>query len=193
MSVSVLVRTLSAAALIGCVAFQSAAHALPIGDFSWSEHNEAECEAGLCGAYFSVANFSDASFPPVGGSFLDVFVDLQTDAGPSSLSLGSEIVTGASSQSIEDLFGLSILSATLRFTFAAAPGSFQLLDFDGNAVAGLTAPGSLLIDFTAHESVPEPATALLFAAGLLAASLGRKARQHPPATSRTKSAPAFET
>ena len=164
MSVSMLVR--AAAALIGGLALQPAAHAIPIGDFSWSEHNEAECEAGLCGAYFSVANFSDASF-------FDIFVDVQTDTVLSSLSLG-EVASGAASQSIDDLFGLSILSATLRLTFA-------------------TAPGSLLIDFSAPTSVPEPPTALLFAAGLLALGLGRKARQHTPATSRMKSAPALET
>lgn len=183
MSVSMLVR--AAAALIGGLALQPAAHAIPIGDFSWSEHNEAECEAGLCGAYFSVANFSDASF-------FDIFVDVQTDTVLSSLSLG-EVASGAASQSIDDLFGLSILSATLRLTFATAPGSIQLLDFDGNPVAGLTAPGSLLIDFSAATSVPEPPTALLFAAGLLALGLGRKARQHTPATSRMKSPPALET
>ena len=144
MSVSILVR--AAAALIGGLALQPAAHAIPIGDFSWSEHNEAECEAGLCGAYFSVANFSDASF-------FDIFVDVQTDTVLSSLSLG-EVSSGAASQSIDDLFGLSILAATLRLTFATAPGSIQLLDFDGNPVAGLTAPGSLLIDFSAATSVP---------------------------------------
>ena len=181
MSVSTLVR--AAAALIGGLALQPAAHAIPIGDFSWNEHNEAECEAGLCGAYFSVANFSDASF-------FDIFVDVQTDTVLSSLSLG-EVASGAASQSIDDLFGLSLLSATLRLTFAAGP--IQLLDFDGNPVAGLTAPGSLLIDFSAATSVPEPPTALLFAVGLLALGLGRKARQHTPATSRMKSPPAFET
>lgn len=181
MSVSMLVRT--AAALIGALALQPVARAIPIGDFSWSEHNESECEAGLCGPYFSVTNFSDMSF-------LDVFVDLETDTVLASLSLG-EIAAGAASQSIDDLLGLSIFSASLRLTFAA-PGSFQLLDFDGNPVAALTAPGALLIDFTAAESVPEPATAFLFATGLLAAGLGRKARQHTT-TSRMKSAPAVET
>lgn len=185
MSAALLVRTLSAAALIGGLAFQPVASAVPIGDFSWGEHTEDECATGLCGSFFSVVNFSDVSFPPLGGTFGDVFVDLETTVGPSSLGLG-EIVVGGSSQSLEDLFDLSILSAALSLTFSAAPGSFQLLDLDGNAVAGLTAPGSLLIDYTVDASVPEPATLLLFTAGLLGLGLGRRARQHTPATSRMK-------
>ena len=167
-------RALSVAVVIGGFAIQTAARAIPIGDFSWNEHTEEECAASLCGAFFSVGNFSndpDLSLGVLGGSFFDVFVDLQTDAGLSSLSLGGEIAAGNSSQSIEDLFGLDVLSAGLRLTFRVPtlPGSVRLLDFDGNAVAALTAPGSLLIDYVIDEivTVPEPSTLLLFAGGLI--------------------------
>ena len=49
------------------------------------------------------------------------------------------------------------------------PGSIQLLDEFGNEVTGLTAPGSLLIDYVASEPpapVPEPSTLLLLIGGL---------------------------
>jgi len=176
---------LCVASLIGGLALQPAARAIPIGDFSWNEHTDDECVAGLCGAFFSIGNFSDASFPPLGASFFDVFVDLDTG---SSLSLGGEIAAGTSSQSTDDLFGLSIFSAVARLTFAVPTqsGLIQFLDLDGNAVFGLTAPGALLIDYRIDDAVPvsEPSPLLLFVAGLIGVGLVRKARQHVPATSR---------
>jgi len=177
-------RTLSVALVIGALAIQTAARAIPIGDFTWSEHTEDECAAGLCGAFFSVANFSndpDLSLGALGESFFDVFVDLQTDAGTPSVLVGGEIASGNSSQSIDDLFGLTVLSARLRLTFTVPtlPGSLRLLDLDGIAVAGLIVPGSLLIDYAIDDvvPVPEPPALLLLAGGLIGIAAGRRAQQ----------------
>ena len=188
-----LARTISVAALVGGLAIQSAAHAIPIGDFSWSEPGD-ECEI-FCGALFSVGNLSDQdlSLGLLGGSFFDVLVDLQTDVGLMSLSLGAEIAAGGSGQSFDDLSGLAILSAGLRLTFAVPtlPGSVRLLDMDGNVVTGLTAPGLLLIDYAIDEvvtPVPEPSTLLMLAGGLIGIAVGRRARQRTatPEKSRMK-------
>ncbi len=150
-------RFLCVAALISSFAIQTTARAVPIGVFSWDEHGEAECEAGLCGSVFSVGNFSTLEDPLfglglLGGSFFDVFVDLQTDAGSRSLLLG-DVIAPDSFQSIEDLSSLTILSAGLRLTFAvpSLPGSVRLLDEIGNVAAGLTTSGSLLIDYAIDE------------------------------------------
>jgi hypothetical protein len=183
---------MSVIALLGSLAIQSA-HATPIGDFSWVENTEEECV--FCGALFSVGNFSsdpDLSLGLLGDSFFDVFVDLETGGGSQSLSLGAEIAPFNSGQSIEDLFGQLIASAGLRLTFAVPtlPGSVRLLDADGNVVLGLTAPGSLLIDYVVDEivvPVPEPSTLLLLVGGLIGIAVGR-ARQGNATlqTSRTK-------
>jgi hypothetical protein len=190
---------LGVAAFAGGLAIQTAAQAIPIGDFSWSEHTEDECAADLCGVFFSVGNFSSLDDPSLGlgllgGSFFDVFVELQTGDGPRSLSLGSEIPSFDSRQSFEDLSALTVLSAGLRLAFVVPtlPGSVRLLDADGNVVAGLTAPGFLTIDYAIDEvvpvPVPEPSALLLLAGGLIGMAVGRRARRQnaTPETSRMK-------
>jgi hypothetical protein len=192
-SASAFVRSLAATAIIGGFAIQTPAHAIPIGVFSWDEHPAAECEAGLCGPVFSVGNFSTLDDPlglgALGGSFLDVFVDLQAGADSRSLSLGA-VIDPDSLQSTEDLSGLAILSAGLRLTFAVPglPGSVRLLDALDNVVAGLTGPGAVLIDYRIDEvvTVPEPSTLLLLAGGLIGMAVGRRAHHSKTPTSRMK-------
>ena len=175
-------RAAVAAVLAGGLLAHSQAHAIPIGNFSWDE--PAECEL-FCGPTFSVGNFStDFDLGPLGDSFFGVVVNLATNAGPLDLLLG-DIDPGASSQSIEDLFGVVVTSAglTLRFAVPSLPGLVQLLDQDGNVTTALTAPGSLLIDYALQvvEPVPvaEPSTLLLLAGGLIAAAARRRtARKH---------------
>ena len=175
-------RCLPAVALVGALLAHAPANAIPIGDFSWGEHTPAECDTGLCGAFFSVDNFSTdptISLGLLGDSFFNVLVNLQTDTGPQSLLLG-DIVPGGSSQSIDDLFNAIISSAALTFTFGLPQiaGSIHLLDDTGAIVAALTGPGLLLIDYTAPSttSVSEPSTLLLFAGGLLGFFRQRKRR-----------------
>ena len=156
------------------------AHATAIGVFSWSEYTQEECGAGLCGAFFSVGNFStdpDFSLGALGDTFFDVSVGLQTDGGPMSLLLG-DIAPGDSSQSIDDLSGTTIATAALTLAFGL-PGSIQLLDELGNEVTALMAPGSLLIDYAASAPpapIPEPSTLLLLIGGLSALAHARRAR-----------------
>jgi hypothetical protein len=150
------------------------AHATAIGVFSWSEYTQEQCDVGLCGAFFSVDNFStdpDFSLGAQGDTFLDVSIGLQTDGGPMSLLLG-DIAPGDSRQSIDDLSGSTITAAALTLVFGL-PGSIQLLDEFGNEVTGLTAPGSLLIDYA---TVPEPSTLLLLIGGLSMLAHARRAR-----------------
>lgn len=179
------------AGLLCCLIIHTTANAIPIGDFNWSEHSSDECDAGLCGAVFFVDNFSndpDISLGSAGDSFFNVTVNLQTANGPLSLSLG-DIATGSSSQSIDDLSGQDIASAALTLTFGspALPGTLQLLDADGNVQTGLTADGSLLIDYLSGSgtggggsgggtSVPEPPPALLLAIGVIGLAFFRKNR-----------------
>lgn len=164
-------RALPAAALLGSLLLQAAANAIPIGDFNWSEYSQDECAVGLCGAFFSVDNFSTdpgLSLGVLGDTFYGVSVNLQTDGGPLSLLLG-DIAPGSSSQSIDDLFGAIISSAALTLTFGLPqlPGSIQFLDQAGGIVSALTGPGSVLIDYTAPiTQVPESSTLLLVAVGL---------------------------
>jgi hypothetical protein len=188
------VSSISVAVLVGGLAIQTAAQAIPIGDFNWTVHSDEECldGAGLCGPLFSVGNFSTESFALglLGASFFDVFVDLEADGSP-SLSLGLEIGPGASGQSIDPLAGLDILSAGLRLTFApGVPGFIRLLDPEDNVVAGLTAPGSLLIDYVIREvvvPVPEPSTLLLLMSGVMGIALRRKIQDRNALShSRTK-------
>jgi hypothetical protein len=179
-------RCLPAVALVGALLSHAPANAIPIGDFSWNVHNEDECGTGLCGAFFSVGNFStdpDFSLGLLGDSFFGVSVNLQTGTGPRSLVL-DDTAPGGSSQSIDDLFGAIISSAALTFTFGLPqlPGSIQLLDEAGGIVTALTGPGSLLIDYTAAvvepppTSVPEPSTLLLLVGGLVGFAGLRKSR-----------------
>lgn len=183
---------ISVGSLLAGLAIQTAAHAIPIGDFSWSEQADPECTAGLCGPFFTVGNFSadaDLSLGPLGGSFLSVFVDLETSIGAVIESLG-DIVAGSSIQSVDSLADLTVSFAALRLTFAvpSLPGSVRLLDEAGNVVAGLTAPGSLLIDYDevlpppppppGPVPVPEPSPVLLLlTGGLLGIALARRAAQ----------------
>lgn len=151
--------------------------ALPIGTFNWNEHSTEDCDLfSLCGAYFSVENFSDDPINSLGApgeNFADVFVDLATDLGLQSLALG-DIAPGSSSQSIDDLSGTIISSASLRLSFGLA-GVLS--------VAGLSAPGSELIDFVADDAddgsveAPEPPVAALMVLGLLGIAASRKSRQ----------------
>jgi len=163
-----------------CLLFSTPAYATAIGVFNWSEYTQEECDAGLCGAFFFVGNFStdpDISLGALGDTFFNVSVGLQTDGGPRSLLLG-DIAPGESSQSIDDLFGTTIATAGLTLTFGL-PGSIQLLDEFGNGVTGLTAPGSLLIDYAAPEPpapVPEPSTLLLLIGGLSVLPHARRSR-----------------
>ena len=160
-------------ALLGWLLISTPAHATPIGDFNWSEYTQEQCDAGLCGAFFFVGNFSDISLGALGDTFFDVSVGLQTNGGPMSLPLG-DIAPGNSSQSIDDLSGTTIATAALTLTFGL-PGSIQLLDEFGNEVTELTAPGSLLIDYAASP-VPEPSTLLLLVGGLSVLARARWAR-----------------
>ena len=161
------------------------AHATPIGSFNWSEYTQEQCDVGLCGAFFFVGNFStdpDISLGALGDTFFNVSVDLQTGGGPLSLLLG-DIAPGNSSQSIEDLFATTITAAALTFSFGL-PGTIQLLDEFGNGVTALTAPGSLLIDYSASvppTPTPEPSTLLLLIGGLSALAHARRTRPKRPA------------
>ena len=173
-------RTLPVVALLVCSLVHAPANAIPIGGFSWNEHTSDECEAALCGAFFSVDNFStdpDFSLGDLGNSFFDVLVNLQTDTGLQSLVLG-DILAGGSSQSIDDLFGAIIQSAGLTFAFGnpALAGSIRLLDEAGELVTALTGPGSVLIDYTAPVvQVAEPSVLLLLVGGLVGLARRRKA------------------
>src|SRR5262245_49961277 len=174
-------RLVSSVALLGCLLINTTAHAIPIGAFNWGEHTQDECGVGLCGAFFFVNNFStdpEISLGALGDTFFNVSVGLQTDGGPLSLLLG-DIAPGNSSQSIDDLFGTTIETAALTLTFGLPqlPGSIQLLDERGNVVTGLTAPGSLLIDYAAP--VPEPSTLLLLFGGLSVLAYARWTRPKP--------------
>jgi hypothetical protein len=97
-----------------------------------------------------------------------------------------DIAPGNSSQSIDDLFGATVATAgvTLTFGLPTLPGFIHLLDSDGNIVAALTAPGSLVIDYVADSvaPVPEPSGLLLFGSALLAVVLRRRTlrRNHSP-------------
>jgi len=181
-------RLMSSVVLLGCLLISTTAHAIPIGAFSWSEHTETECIVGLCGPFFFVNNFStdpDISLGPLGDSFLNVSVGLQTGGGPQSLFLG-DIDPGNSSQSIDDLSGTTVATATVALTFGLPqrPGSIQLLDESGNVVTALTAPGSLVIDFVAPitppTAVPEPTTLLLLLGALPVLAYARWARSKRP-------------
>lgn len=156
------------------------AHATAIGAFNWIEYTQEQCDVGLCGAFFFVHNFStdpDISLGALGDTFFNVSVGLQTEEGPMDLLLG-DIAPGDSSQSFDDLSGTTIATAALTLVFGL-PGSIQLLDESGNEVTGLTAPGSLVIDYAPSEppaSVPEPSTLLLLIGGLSVLAPARWAR-----------------
>lgn len=178
-------RVLSGAIFVGSLLVGAVAQAatIPIGAFNWSEYTPDECVVGLCGPFFFVSNFSTdpaLSLGPLGASFFDVSVDLQTDSGSQSLSLG-DIDPGNSSQSIDDLFGTTITTAALSLTFGMPlrPGSIQLLDEFGSVVAALTAPGSLQIaysDLAPNAEVPEPSTWLHWLGGFSVLAYARRAR-----------------
>jgi hypothetical protein len=154
------------------------AQATAIGSFSWSEYSQADCDVGLCGAFFSVTNASadPDSLGALGDTFFSVSVDLQTDGEPMSLFLG-DIAPGNSSQSFDDLSATAIAAASLTLIFGP-PGSIQLLDEFGSQVTALTAPGSLMIDYVASgpAPVPEPSTLLLLIGGLSVLAYAQWAR-----------------
>jgi hypothetical protein len=174
----------SVISLVSLLLVPVAAHAVPVGEFSWNEYSQDDCDLLLlCGPFFSVGNGSnnpEASLGPLGAAFVDVFVDLETGGGLQSFSLG-EIAPGDSRQTIEDLLGVQILSAGLRLTFGVPelPGLIRLVDQDRNPVTALTTAGLLSIDYTAPEepvSVPEPSTLLLLGSGFAGIALWRKTR-----------------
>ncbi len=191
MLASPFVRALSVAAIVGGLAFQPAALAIPIGEFAWNEYNDTDCDLfGLCGQHFAVSNFSELTLgSDQGATFFDVFVDLDT-ADPVSLELGNIAPDGSSSQSTEDLSRFLFSFAQLRVTFVSTlPGSLQFLSPDGGIVTGLASLGSLLvIDYAVDDvtPVPEPATFLLLVGGLAGVALARKARDGAPEKSRMK-------
>jgi len=157
-----------------CLLNSTPAHATGIGVFNWNEYTQQQCDdVGFCGAYFFVGNFSTDpdSLGALGEPFSDVSVGLQTGSGPMTLLLG-DIDPGTSSQSFVDLSGTTISAAALTLSFGL-PGSIQLLDEFGNEVTALTAPGSLLIDYT---PVPEPSTLFLLIGGFSVLAYARWAR-----------------
>jgi len=185
------VRALSVAAVVGGFAFQPTALAIPIGEFTWNDYSETDCDDfGFCGQYFAVSNFSELTLgSEQGATFFDVFVGLDT-ASPMSLSLGDITGDGASSQSTDSLSDLFFSFAGLRLTFVSTlPGSLQFLSPEGSIVTGLTGLGSLLvIDYAVDDvvSVPEPSTLLLLLGGLAGIAFARKAREGAPEKSRMK-------
>jgi len=177
----------STVAFLGCLLIHTNAGAIPIGDFNWSEHTDSECDSGLCGAFFSVDNFSDDpdfSLGPPGASFFNVSVDLLTSGGVLLAPLVLGDIDPGAGQSIDDLSGAALASAALTFTFGL-PGSIQLLDEAGNVVTSLTGPGSALIDYTAAAVVvPEPSTLLCFVGGLVALAYERRIKRRNRASGR---------
>jgi hypothetical protein len=150
------------------------AQAIPIGDFSWDDD-----PFGLFGPSFRVTNFS-SDLPGFSGSFLDVFVDLDTDLGLQEIAIlfddGLPIIpAGAGAQSTDDLGALTINGASLRLIFEHGPV----------VVADLTPDvRSTIIDFAPPPDstlVPEPSTIGMVAIGLFTLwtlGIGRRARGH---------------
>lgn len=143
------------------------ASALPIGDFSWDDD-----EVGLFGPFFTVANFSDVT--GFSGSFFDMSVDLDTDAGLQEIPIlfedGSSIIpAGGAAQSTDDLSLYTINTATLRLRFEHGAVVVAELNPDFR---------STTIDFTPPDpvSVPEPSPIGIVALGLTALWLLRTTR-----------------
>jgi PEP-CTERM motif-containing protein len=146
----------ASAALLMSLAIAAPADAAPIGIFSWDGDD-------FFGPTFSVENFADS-----GGSFFGVIVQLALADGTASALLLGDLAPGTSLQSTDDLFGLDIASADLRFAFEL-PGVVQ--------VASLLAFGdSELVDYQPVAApVPDPSTLLLVSIG--AASVAWRSRR----------------
>ncbi len=139
--------------------------ALPIGDFSWDVD-----EFGLFGPFFTVTNFS-SDLPGFSGSFLDVFVDLDTDLGLQEIPILFEdglsiIPAGGAAQSTDDLSAFTINNASLRLIFEHGPVVVAELSPEFRSTVIDFAPPPLPPPDSA--SVPEPSTFGMVALGLLA-------------------------
>ncbi|HXH05310.1 MAG TPA: PEP-CTERM sorting domain-containing protein [Vicinamibacterales bacterium] len=162
-----LLRLLAAAALVLAVSKPAAAEPLTIGAFSFIDDI-------LFGPVFQVENLSHLVASelgiPSGVTFEDVVVDVETDGGPFSFSIGP-IAPGGSAQTAQpDLLGLTILSGTLLLV------TNPLLT---TSVDALVAPadGESNPITTTVTAVPEPGTLLLLGGGLATAALARRRRR----------------
>jgi hypothetical protein len=136
--------------------FSSLCHASTIGVFGWNDDE-------TFGPIFSVENFSsdpNLSLGPPGTLFSNVAVTLVTDQGNQSFELGS-IDPGTSRQTIDDLSGFVITSASLDFD----------LTISGTLITPIltSANTSVLIDFTPFtppSPVPIPSSFFLMGSAL---------------------------
>jgi hypothetical protein len=149
-----LIAVVGVVLFVGCAI--SPAAALPIGMFSWEQFED-------IGPVFTVMNFS-------GAEFRGLVIELETEVDPYTLLLG-DLISDTSIQTQDDLSGLQIQSAALSFDFdppgvvaypiVFAPDSFESIDYQPSG-------GS--------TSVPEPATWILVAIGIVGITAARGTR-----------------